>query len=185
MLEFVQIKIEEFENEIYDEYITLFPEDEQRDWGKIKKTYENGQEKFYKIISKQKVVGFFMLEKCSDAHPYYIDYFAIFKEYQNKGFGTEAIKKILREIASEEGICIEIEKMDENNPNTLRRAKFYENLGFEKIESEYLLYDVYYVPYVYMPEKMTFKENIDRIMFDYYLMNCGEKQVRERCKIIR
>ena len=67
----------------------------------------------------------------------------------------------------------------------MRRAKFYENLGFENIESEYLLYDVYYVPYVYMPEKMTFKENINRIMFDYYLMNCGEEQVKERCKIIR
>ena len=63
--------------------------------------------------------------------------------------------------------------------------KRVENLGFEKIESEYLLYDVYYVPYVYMPKKITSKENIDRIMFDYYLMNCGEKQVRERCKIIR
>ncbi len=185
MLEFMQIKIEEFENEIYDKYITLFPEDEQRDWDKIKSSYEKEQEKFYKIMFENKIVGFFMLEKCSDAHPYYIDYFAIFKEYQNKGFGTETIKKMLQEIANEDGLCIEIEKADENNTNTLRRAKFYENLGFEKIDSEYVLYDVCYVPYVYMPQKIISKENVDKIMFDYYLMNCGEKEVKERCKIIR
>ena len=56
---------------------------------------------------------------------------------------------------------------------------------FEKIDSEYLLYDVYFVPYVYMHKESISKEKIDKLMFDYYLMNCGEKDVKERCKIVK
>lgn len=95
LLKIIEISIEEFENKIYNEYITLFPEEEQRSWKKIKQTYENGIEKFYKITLENETIGFFMLEKAGEEYPYYLDYFAIFKKYQNKGYGTEAIKKLL------------------------------------------------------------------------------------------
>lgn len=52
MLEIIEINIEEFENKIYEEYTKLFPEEEQRAWEKIKRTYEEGIEKFYKIYYK-------------------------------------------------------------------------------------------------------------------------------------
>ncbi len=184
-MKFDEINIQEFEKEIYPKYITLFPKEEQRNWDKIKKTYEKGQEKFYKIVEKEEIIGFFMLEKCSEKHPYYIDYFAIFEEYQNKGYGTKTIKKIIKEIAKKDGVCIEIEKEDENVPKTLKRAKFYESLGFQKVDSEYLLYNVYFIPYMYMPNGIIEKEQADKIMFDYYLMNCGEQEVKERCRIIK
>ena len=78
MIDVVEITINEFKENIYDKYIKLFPEDEQRNWGKIEKTYKDGIEKFYKIILKDMTIGFFMLEKLSDNYPFYIDYFAIF-----------------------------------------------------------------------------------------------------------
>ena len=49
MVDIIEIDIKEFEDKIYEEYIKLFPKEEQRDWEKIKNTYKKGIEKFYKI----------------------------------------------------------------------------------------------------------------------------------------
>lgn len=92
MIDVVEITLNEFKEDIYAKYIRLFPEDEQRDLEKIERTYKNGIEKFYKILLKDVTIGFFMLEKLSDNYPFYIDYFAIFNEFQNKGYGTKAMQ---------------------------------------------------------------------------------------------
>lgn len=184
MLEIIEIDIEEFENKIYDEYTKLFPEEEQRDWEKIKNTYEEGIEKFYKITINDTIIGFFMLEKIDKEHPYYIDYFAIFEQYQNKGYGTQAIKKLLNNIVGNHGLVIEIEKEEEDNPLTIKRANFYKNLGFKKVDVEYLLYNVLYTPYIYGEKSSLDKDEINKIMFDYYTINCGEEAVKKNCKLI-
>ena len=82
MIDITEITIKEFENEIYDEYVKLFPEEEQREWEIIEKSYEIGVERFYKITLENKIIGFFMLELIDENHPYYLDYFAIYSEYQ-------------------------------------------------------------------------------------------------------
>lgn len=183
MLEIIEINIEEFENEIYKEYITLFPEEEQRSWSKIRKTYEKGIEKFYKITVDNETIGFFMLEKAEEEYPYYLDYFGIFKKYQNKGYGTEAIKKLLEKICTNEELVIEIEKEEDTNRVTIKRANFYKKLGFRKVDSEYLLYKVLFTPYIYTKQENIDKKEIDEIMFRYYTINCGEEEVKKNCKI--
>lgn len=175
MVDVLEIKIEEFKDNIYNEYVKLFPKDEQREWSKIETTYINGREKFYKIVLDNKTIGFFMLEKLNDNYPFYLDYFAIFKEHQNLGYGTLAIQLLLDKIASDNGLIGEIEKVDEKNPITIKRSKFYEKLGFKKIESEYLLYNVLYTPIVYYKNKEIEKTDIDKIFFDYYITNCRRK----------
>lgn len=184
MLEITEIDIKEFEDKIYKEYITLFPEEEQRSWDKIRKTYEKGIEKFYKITLDNIIIGFFMLEKEGEKAPYYLDYFAILKKYQNKGYGTEAIKQLLEKILINEELIIEIEKEEELKPLTIKRANFYKKLGFKKVESEYLLYKVLFTPYIYTKKENIDKKAIDEIMFKYYVVNCGE-EVKENCKIIK
>lgn len=183
MLEIIEINIEEFEDKIYKEYITLFPEEEQRSWKKIRQTYENGIEKFYKITLNNEILGFFMLEKAGEEYPYYLDYFAIFKKYQNRGYGTEAIKKLLEKICINEELVLEIEKEETENPLTIKRANFYKKLGFRKVDSEYLLYKVKFTPYIYTNKENIDKKQIDEIMFKYYVINCGEKEVKKNCKI--
>ncbi len=59
MIDVIEINIEEFKNDIYNEYIKLFPKDEQRSWNKIVNTTNSGIEKFYKIIYENKTIGFF------------------------------------------------------------------------------------------------------------------------------
>lgn len=183
MIEILEISIEEFEDKIYERYTKLFPEEEQRNWNKVRATYNKGLEKFYKVVLNNSTIGFFMLENNGKDYPYYLDYFAIFEEYQNKGYGTKTIKKLLLEIIENNGLCIEIEKEDEDEPLTIKRAKFYEKLGFQKVNSEYLLYSVLYTPYVY--NYTAEKEIVDKIMFDYYKLNCGEAAVKSNCKIVQ
>jgi len=183
MIELFEIDIKEFENMIYERYTKLFPEEEQREWSKIRDIYNKGLEKFYKIVLDNLIIGFFMLENNEKDYPYYLDYFAIFEEYQNKGYGTKAIKKLLIEIIDNKGLCIEIEKEDDDEPMTMKRAEFYKKLGFKRIDSEYLLYSVLYTPYVY--NYTCDKETVDKIMFDYYTINCGENEVEINCKIVQ
>lgn len=181
-----EIKIEEFENKIYDKYITLFPEEEQRDWNMIQDAYKKGLEKFYKIINNDEIIGFFMLEKMEDNYPYYLDYFAIYKENQNSGLGTLAIKTLLKKIIGDNNeLCIEIEKENEKDPITLRRAEFYKRLGFKRVDSEYVLYNVSYTPYIYTKKENPEKEKIDEIMFKYYVANCGKKEADKNCKKVK
>lgn len=180
-----EIDIKEFEGKIYNEYVKLFPEEEQRDWEKIQQSYENGIERFYKILENEIIIGFFMLEKIDENYPYYLDYFGIFKEFQNKGYGTNAIKMLLTDVIKNQELYIEIEKEDEKNAITIKRAEFYKKLNFKKVESEYLLYKVLYTPYVYTKSNVINKEMIDEIMFKYYLTNCGKDEIEKNCKIIK
>lgn len=182
-MELISITIEEFENTIYDEYVKCFPEQEQRDWNNIRKTYTLGVEKFYKIIENDDLVGFFMLEENTNNNSYYIDYFAIYEQYRNKGLGTLAIKHLLSDVVRNKTLCIEIEKPTSDDPDTIRRKNFYINLGFKDVGSLYLLYDVFFVPLVYSNAILS-KDKVDEMMFDYYLINCGKEVVDKRCKII-
>ena len=177
----VKITIEEFVNTIYDRYIKLFPEDEQRDWNNIEKNYDLGIENFYKIVDDNKTIGFFMLERIKD-YPYYCDYFAIYEEYQNKGYGSKAWEKSKEKIGNI-GLVGEIEEVKEDNIITVRRFDFYKKLGFKRIDSLYLLYDVYYEPVIVNCDLS--KKTTDKILMDYYLINCGEEEVKKNCKFIK
>ena len=185
MIDVIEINIEEFKEKIYIEYVKIFPKEEQRDLKKIEYTYKQGIEKFYKIVVEDRIVGFFMLEKINNNYPFYLDYFAIFEEFRNMGYGSKALKLLLDKIIAYDGIIGEIEKDDLNNPLTIRRLNFYNRLGFKKYESEYLLYNVLYVPIINMKRKKLTKEELDMIFFDYYKTNCGEQEVRNKCKIIK
>lgn len=185
MIDVIEITIEDFKENIYNEYVKLFPKEEQRDWKKIENTYKNGIEKFYKIVLEDITIGFFMLEKINDNYPFYLDYFAIFNKFQNKGYGSKAINILLDKIIINDGLIGEVEKEDLNNPLTIRRLKFYAKLGFKKAESEYLLYNVLYVPILNIRIKELNKVEIDKIFFDYYKTNCREYEVKNKCIIIK
>ena len=185
MIDIIEITINEFKNNIYDKYVKLFPENERREWFKIEKMYKKGIEKFYKIVLKNKTIGFFMLEKLNDNYPFYLDYFAIFKEFQNKGYGSKSIVKLIDKIVGSNGLIGEIEKESTKNPITIKRFKFYSKLGFKKIDSEYLLYNVFYTPIIYINSTSITKEKVDKIFFDYYTENCGENEIKKNCKIIK
>ena len=183
-MEIKEITIEKFEKEFYDKYIDLFPEDEQRDWKNIRKTYEDGIEKFFEIVCENKKIGFFMLERINDSYPYYLDYFAIFKEFQDKGYGTEAVKKLEDEVIKDSGVCGEIESIEyadneKDKEIRLKRKECWESLGFKGFDSRYSLWNVIYTPYAYYRNNTPSKEEMDKILFDYYTMNTSKELIEK------
>lgn len=179
------ISIEEFKEKIYNDYEKLFPEEEQRDWEIIEENYNKGIEQFYKIALDNKIIGFLMLEKIKEEYPYYLDYFAIYKEYQNKGYGFKSIDTLINKVIKENDLIGEIEKENENELNTIRRMKFYDRLGFKKINSEYLLFNVLYTPIIKTNKKEVNKEKLDKIFFEYYKINSGNYNFEENCKLLK
>ena len=184
MLNVIEITFEYFKQNIYEKYEELFSDDEQRSLKKLEKTYICGIEKIYKITLDNVTIGFFMIEKI-DGYPYFLDYFAIFNEFQNKGYGTEALKLILENIVKKDKLIGEIEKEDDKNLITHRRYEFYRRLGFKKTKSEYFMYNVFYEPIIYPKSSKISKNKLDKIFFEYYKLNSGEEGVKKYCKIIK
>ena len=174
MLSIKKITMEEFKDELCSKYIKLFPKDERRKISKIGETYNEGFEKLYEIMVDHKVVGFFLLESINDEYPFYLDYFAIFDEFQNNGYGSKAMTMILEKIAYKKGLICDIEKVCKEDIITIRRFNFYKRLGFKKLNAEYLLYDVLYTPMVHLTDNLVTEDEINKIFFDYYRLNCGD-----------
>ena len=184
MIDVSIISIEDFKDKIYDDYEKLFPEEEQRDWIIIEDNYNKGIEEFYKITLDSEIIGFLMLERIDD-NPYYLDYFAIKKEYQNKGYGKKSIELLINKVIKENDLIGEIEKEDENDINTIRRMNFYDKLGFKKVNSEYLLFGVLYTPIIRTNKKELDKDKLDKIFFEYYKLNSGKYNFEDNCKLIK
>ena len=184
MINIIEINAKEFKKSIFKKYESLFPEEERRYWPSIIKTYKKGIEHFYKIVLDNNEIGFFMLEKL-DNKPYYLDYFAIYKEYQNKGYGTKALKYLIDNIIKDDGLIGEIEQIDEVNPITIKRYSFYKQFGFIKTDSLYNLWEVYYTPLILLKDNKYTKEELDKIFFEYYLTNMGMRNLKKNCYIIK
>lgn len=178
-----KISMQEFENDIYPKIEELFPDAELRRLESIRKTCESGNENLYKINLDDKTIGCFSLEKLEN-YPHYLDYFAIYEEYQNRGFGTLVMQIIQSKIVAGEDIFGEIEKVESSNEQSLRRWNFYKKVGFKLTDIEYDLHKVLYNPIVFSPKKYT-NEAINTILFSYYELNSGKEAVEKNCKIIR
>ena len=124
-----------------------------------------------------------MLEKIKN-YPFYLDYFAIYKEYQNRGYGTEAMKELINRIACNDGLIGEIEKENKDDINTIKRLEFYRKIGFRKTGVEYFLYNVCYTPIIFTKRETIDREELNKIFFEYYIINCGEDEIEKNCKII-
>ncbi len=180
-----QVNMEEFKKNIYKEYIKLFPYDELNELDEIEEAINEGREVIYEIIVDNKIVGFIMLERIRKDFPYYVDYFGIFKKYQGKHYGTMAFNYLINNVVVNDGICLEIEKEDKRFPHTLKRAKFYRDLGFKRINSEYLYYNVRYTPYVYDKHRKYTKSDIYKILTSYYKKNFGIKEFHNNFVLIK
>lgn len=188
----INIGIEEFEKEIYPEYIKIFPKEERKELKTIEENYDKKITKIIKICENNQFVGFFIINTIPNSQYVQLDYFAILNKYQNKGYGTKAIQLLKKQMEAYEGIFVEIEKLGlgkDKQDNLLRerRAKFYETLGFEKLNFELkwfgtLILSIYVLPI------STHKDNENEIlknMFEIYVSVHGKEKVERDCKVIK
>ncbi len=129
MLEF--IKTDKF-NDIFEDMCLQFPKEELKTKEHFLKLFKNGY-KAYKIINNEPI-GYILGLEYNDF--LFIDYFAIFKKFHSKGFGSLVLEELKNK--NIKGIFLEVEKPDNINQNKEKRIKFYEKNGAKRLDINYL-----------------------------------------------
>lgn len=188
----INIGIEEFKKEVYPEYIKIFPKEERKELKTVEQNYDKKITKFIKICENNQFVGFFIINTIKNSQYVQLDYFAILEKYQNKGYGTKAIQLLKKQMEAYEGIFVEIEKLGlgkDKQDNLLRerRAKFYETLGFEKLNFELKWFESLILS-IYVLPISSYKDTDEKIMenmFQIYISVQGKEKVDRDCKVIK
>lgn len=149
-MEFKPVDIHNFKI-IYNNMTEQFPPEELKSYARFCELIEGGHYFVKSVIEDGQPVGYIVFTIAGDS--LWLDYIAVFKQFHSKGYGGRILKALLEEF--KKGIYLEVEKPDKNVPNTLRRIKFYTNLGAQKLDYDYfypsgkgpLPMDLYYLPY--------------------------------------
>lgn len=183
------ISIEKFEKELYSYYLDIFTKDERKSLELLHSSYERHYTRIIEILYRNEKVGFMILNKVKDKGYVILDYFAILPQYRNNKFGTKALQILIEQERENSGIFIEIEKVGlgkDKEENLLRekRRKFYEKIGFKKLNFDLFLFDVIFTPYLFS----NIKEDEDMIInevLNIYESVSGKEQINQNCKIIK
>lgn len=186
-----KVDIKEFKKVIFKNYKKMFPRMERRLYIDLKRSYNKHITDIIEIIEEEILVGFIITNFLKDNPYVQLEYIAILPEYQNKGYGTNAIK-LLKELYKDyDGIFIEIEKTekgqsDEENQIRQKRARFYEKLGFRKMGFDLDLYKIIYSPYILPCLINEFSdERAIKYFFEIYNATLGERRVKKNYKVMR
>ena len=155
---------------LYSEMEKQFPKNELKTKDIFAKVLNNKNYKVFFIMDGEVFCGYFTFLEFPD-NTILLEYFAINKEFHNKGYGSETFK-IMQKTFKYKGCYLEVEKKNPDKINTLRRVLFYENLGAKKLDINYLYpnilgilpMDLYFMPYgsnEYFPKKSEILANIE------------------------
>lgn len=129
---FMRVKPVEFK-QIYDDMLTQFPPEELKPYerfceisGKNYKAYEFGEDE---------PVGYAVIFEAEDY--ILVDYLAVYKKFHSLGYGKKFLTALSQIFPNKKGVLFEVEKPDKTKINTLRRIKFYESNGAQKININY------------------------------------------------
>ncbi len=183
------ISIDGFKKDVYSYYLEIFPEDERKPIELLKSSYEKHYTRIIEILYKNEIIGFMILNKVKDKGYVVLDYLAILPQYRNSKFGTKALQILLEQEKENSGIFIEIEKVGlgkDTEENLLRekRKKFYEKVGFKKLNFDLFLFDVIYTPYLFSNIKND-ETIIIREILNIYEAISGKERIEQNCKIIK
>lgn len=145
---------------VYDDMLEQFPRDELKPYKNFVKNFGNNYI-LYEILEEQPI-GYIVLFEYLDF--IFIDYIAIYKKFQSKGYGSLVLEKLKESFKNKKGLLLEVEKEDIKNPKTKRRIAFYKKNGAELLSINYLYpnrngylpMDLYFIPY--RAEKVSVQE---------------------------
>lgn len=132
-----KIDFKEFKKLYKNHIIKDFPENERPSFWGFKKRILKQNESVYIYEEKSNDKAYIILKQLD--RYIFISFFAVYEEYRGEGIGTKALKELEENIENKKGIVIEVEnpkyaKNEEEEKLQKRRIKFYERLGFKKIE---------------------------------------------------
>ena len=186
-----KVDIKEFKKNIYPHYKKLYPFLERKFYWELKKTYKKHITDFIEIFDNELFVGFIIVNHLNNTPLLQLEYLGILSEFQNKGYGTEAIKLVNELYKSEyEEMFIEIEKLGngkDKKENDIRekRANFYVKNGFIDKNLDIVIDNVNYSIYTQCFNDNALNINdIKKYVLKIYAPCFGKKNVNRRCKFI-
>lgn len=123
--------------EIYKDMLIQFPTEELKSKAHFQKLFESEDYIFSIICSNNDKIGYITHTKTESGH-IWVDYYAIYREFQSSGFGSKALKKLFEENKDSKGCFFEVEPINPEKENTAKRQKFYTRLGCKKFDFAYL-----------------------------------------------
>lgn len=190
MIQLKEIDFVEFEKDVYQYYVELFAEEERQPLPLLSKLFEEGTLKFVKIMDEEKNVGFLIYVTTLNNPYVWLDYFAIYKEFQNRKYGTEAIKIFKTFFKEYDGIYGEIETLgygatEEENKIREKRLSFWKNLGFELLNIDMNLFDVVYSACVLKLSDVK-RENTEIVEFGFglYEVVMSKTEIEKNCFVV-
>lgn len=191
MIKLKEIDYSEFLKSVNSYYEELFDYDERQPLSLLEELFNKGIIKFIKIMDKDINVGFIVYASTLNNPYVWLEYFAIYKEYQNKQYGTMAIQEFKKFFNGYEGIYGEIEKLgngktEEENLVREKRLKFWENLGFKLVDIDLDLFDVLYSPCI-LSLKDTRRKDEELVNYGFMLYEAvlGKEEVNKHCFIVK
>lgn len=140
---------------VYDDMLKQFPENER-----------NSRQGFYEAVKKKGYKAYLAMDGDTNAgyvvlyfdegnKTLWLDYIAVFEEFHCCGYGKMIFEAMKNSFPGFIGCWLEVEKPDENVPNTIRRVNFYEKLGAFKTKCNYFYpnrtgsipLDLYFLPF--------------------------------------
>ena len=140
---------------LYSDMEKQFPISELKPMEEFQNLFSNNQYIAYDVVNKEQKIGYVIIVEDKNNKIIWIDYLAVLKEFHSHGYGSEILKELEKIYKNFDGCYLEVEKPDNNIPNTLRRINFYKKHGAVKLPVEYyypnsngiLPMDLYYIPY--------------------------------------
>lgn len=173
MLVLKEIESSEF-NLIYADMKMQFPAYELKSFSSYINLLKTGFYSAYKLLDSEKDIGYVLLYKDNKKNILWLDYFAIYKNFQSQGYGSKILRLLKEEFQTFNGIYLEVEKPDKHDNNTFRRIKFYKNHGAERCLINYIYpnekggfhMDLYFLPFQEtMPDKKVILSDVKEILY--------------------
>ena len=108
----------------YDEFISLLTD--------FDKSYH-----IYWVKDSDFLVGYILFYIDDNRNFLWIDYLAVLPDFYSKGYGRCILDELKNNFSKYRCIYFEVEKPVEEDPNTVRRVRFYESCGCKKLDCEY------------------------------------------------
>lgn len=191
MLELISINFKKFNQNLYSHYINLFPEEERKSPKTLKKLYKKNLLKFLMIMDGNINVGFIIYEVIENNPYILLDYFGIFPDYQNRGYGSKTVPILKDFFSNYDAIYGEVEKIgmgknEQENKERERRVSFYKKLDFTFFEDcDLNLWDVVYTPCILkIKEIEVSSEEVIKYAFQLYHTILGKRNVEKHSSYI-
>ncbi len=185
MTEIREMDIRELQ-EVYKRITQDFPAGEYPPFVNLKRHFENNIQKGWILVVDGRDTAYSICAESADGYVL-ISFFAVYKDYRQKGLGTLFLEKLKEIYSNAQGIIVEVEKVDEallQEEVTIRerRLEFYRRAGFILVPGiDYVIWDVP-MHLMVCPCKNdvdTTMKNIGDIMYQIYLSLLGKNFIHK------